>query len=69
MKQVTIFEFTVWFEGYEDDKSQRRYVAAETEEEAIEKMEAYSKSLKEQGFAKMLFDSTSILVEIEGVIL
>ena len=68
MKQVTIFEFTVWFEGNEDDKHQRRYVAAETEGEAIEKIEAYSKSLKEQGFAKLLFSSCP-LVEIEGVIL
>lgn len=63
---MTVFEFKVFFD-VTDDKAQRRYVVAETEEAAWEKINAHFEKMANDGFMKpcCICDPT---VEVDYVI-
>ena len=57
---ATVFRFNVWFEG-DIGTIQERFVVADNEEEAVQKLEKYIKGLKKQGYAQMLYNSEAIV--------
>ena len=63
---MTVFRFTIYYPNSDD--TQVRYVIAETEEEAIEKMEEYRRSVRYDGGASFDF-SYNPTVELENVII
>ena len=64
MKTTTVYEFKII---YTDMDIQYRYVAADSEEKAEEKMEEYRQSMLDQGFAQFIYRLCS--VELENVII
>ena len=64
---ITIFKFNAFFEGDLEEITER-YVAANTQEEAIEKFEKMSDELVANGFARLI-SCGDPLVEIENVII
>ncbi len=64
---MTIFRYTIRYDDSDIFGNQYRYVAAETEEEANEKIEAYRKHLVSIGYADFEVVSNPI-VEINNVI-
>ena len=68
MKKLSIvFKYKIWFEGDDFDQYQFRFVSANTEEEAEEKLNKYRKELIKNGFAD--FKYCDPVVEIEGLII
>jgi hypothetical protein len=70
---MTIFEFRIFHLNEkgciaDHDEKQFRYVAAETEEEAERKLDAYRKDLIKKGFADFMVCGIPN-VELEGVIM
>lgn len=65
-KEMTVFRFRVYFEGFEDDV-QFRYVVAHDLTMAYCKMHKYIEDLVKEGFARMYYVSEPE-VEIENVI-
>ena len=65
---MKVYCFKVRFKGDDLQEVQNRYVLAENEEKAIEKMERYAQKLEEKGFAKVYFSVTPT-VELENVII
>lgn len=62
---MTVFRFTIYYTSTDD--LQVRYVLAETEEEAIDKMEEYRRTARYDGMANFEF-SYNPTVELENVI-
>lgn len=65
---MKVYCFKIRFKGDDLWEAQTRYVLAENEEKAIEKMENHAKKLEENGFAKLYFSVTPT-VELESVII
>ena len=67
MDSKTVFRFHVYFES---DKAciQQRFVVADSEEEAIEKIEKYSDDLVAKGFDRLIWLGCAPTVELEYVI-
>lgn len=65
---MKVYCFKVRFKGDDLQEVQNRYVLAENEDQAIDKMESYAKKLEEDGFAKVYFSVTPT-VELENVII
>lgn len=63
---LTVFDFSGYFEG-DMDFVQHRFVVAETEEEAVEKMEQYVEELVNSGCARFIFDYNPT-VEVDFII-
>ena len=63
---MTVFCFTIYYPGTDD--TQVRYVLAETEEEAINKMEEYRRTARYDGMAYFEFGYNPT-VELENVII
>lgn len=61
---MSVFRYNIFFEG--DTDKQERYVVAETEQEAEQKMEAYRQQMIKDGFSD--FTYCGGWVEIYGVI-
>lgn len=67
MKDKMVFNFTIYYEGDDYMQFQHRYVFAETEKEAEEKLIAYRDYLVAHGFAEFGYNLNPT-VEICGVI-
>lgn len=63
---MTVFEFKGYFRS-DRESIQYRYVCAETEADAIKKIEKYVKDLMKMGFDEFVWFDNPI-VHIEGVI-
>lgn len=63
----TVFRFNIVFEG-DRESVQQRFVVADTEEEAIEKIEKYSEDLVAKGFDRCIWLGCAPAVELEYVI-
>lgn len=65
---MTIFRFNICYgtDDYDVYGMQHRYVASDTEEEAIKKIEAYNADMQDHGF--MAFEWFGPWVELENVI-
>ena len=64
---MTVFSFTIIFPGDVDD-IQTRFVGANTENEAWEKLEKHFEELAKQGFEKPIYTANPY-VELENVII
>ena len=68
MKKTSIvFKYKIWFEGDDCDQYQFRFVSANTEEQAEEKLNKYRKELIKNGFADFRYGDP--VVEVEGLII
>lgn len=65
---ATVFKYTIRYEDSDIYGKQYRYVVANSEEEANEKIEAYRKHLVSVGFADFEIECNPI-VEIDNVII
>lgn len=63
---MTVFKFNIWYIGDKYEDMQVRYVIAETEDEAIKKLEDYREKTINDGFADFTWAGGT--VEIENVI-
>ena len=63
-----VYEFTIWYDSsdFDYDRLQKRYVVANSEEEALEKLEKYNEEMHKKGFAK--FHIGRCTVDIQEVI-
>ena len=52
---MSVFRFNIWFDGDSFDDRQERFVLAEDEQEAFEKMEAYEQKMLDAGFANFKY--------------
>lgn len=64
-----VYEFTIWYDSsdFDYDRLQKRYVVANSEEEALEKLEKYNEERHQEGFAK--FQIGRCIVDIQEVII
>lgn len=66
---MTLYKFTIWYEDsdFENDTLQNRYVVAESEEEAREKLQAENLRMGKLGFA--VFEIGRCTIEANDVII
>ena len=64
---MTIFKFTICYDN-DFENLQFRYVCAESEAEAIEKLCKHNDNMVKNGYMKFTFDDSPI-VEIENIII
>lgn len=69
-KRATVFEFNIWHKNadgtIDHDFMQKRYVLANSEEEAESKLDAHRKQLIKNGFADFVYVCKG--VELDNVI-